>query len=162
MNFKRKLSGSAKNQTSFSLFFHFGKSEILLKSKIFLKSNVFKSNLWYKILVFWQRIYLTSRFMGDICKCKQFIWTLHTSFHKHFFSIFKSLCQGHQSPKHSWVKDYFIAPIMQCAIPRHAIAAKGKWQYIRRPTTADFFLQVDLPAGLVGKVAFISKPRLSS
>ena len=78
------------------------------------------------------------------------------------FFIFKSLCQGHQSPKHSRVKDYFIAPIMQCAIPRHAIAAKGKWQYIRRPTTADFFLQVDLPAGLVGKVAFISKPRLSS
>ena len=123
----------------------------------------------YKILVFWQRIYLTSRFMGDIWKCKRFIWTLHTSFfhnllslNKHFFFIFKSLCQGHQSPKHSRVKDYFIAPIMQCAIPRHAIAAKGKWQYIRRPTTADFFLQVDLPAGLVGKVAFISKPRLSS
>ena len=39
---------SCLNQTSFTLFFHFGKSEILLKSKIFLKSNVLKSKNYYK------------------------------------------------------------------------------------------------------------------
>ena len=34
---------SCLNQTLFNLFFHFGKSEILLKSKILPKSNVLKS-----------------------------------------------------------------------------------------------------------------------
>ena len=34
-------------QTLFSLFFHFGKIEILLKSKILLKSNVLKSKNYY-------------------------------------------------------------------------------------------------------------------
>ena len=49
--FKEVFGNSKKyslNQTSFSILFHFGKTEIFLKSKNFLKSNVLKSKNYCK------------------------------------------------------------------------------------------------------------------
>ena len=83
-NFETKYSQNL--QAHFKTLKHLG-NELRRVSHLFRKSCINPSYVpqnhltyWYRILVVWKNTYIKSRSMGDLCKCKQYFWTLQNSF----------------------------------------------------------------------------------